>query len=170
MKIFNVHERALSVSAEKAGSAIDSLTREDDFLWPGHRWPPMKLDAPLGKGASGGHGPVKYSVKEYVPGKRIVFGFDKSGVVAGIDGRHYFEVVSLREKVILRHVVEGKCGFRDWLLWHAVIGPCHDALLEDGLDLAENTLTGSGKVTELSFQVRFLRRILAGKKAVDKHP
>jgi hypothetical protein len=103
---------------------------------------------------------------EYVPGKRIVFRFDKSGVAAGINGRHYFEVESRREKVILRHVVDGECGFGDWLLWHAVIGPCHDALLEDGLDLAENTLTGSGKITRLSVRVRFLRRILGREKAV----
>lgn len=164
MKIFNVHERALSVSAEKAGTAIDSLTGKNDFLWPRFRWPSMEFGTPLRTGASGGHGPVKYSVVEYVPGKRIVFSFDETGVVAGIDGRHYFEVVPRRKKVILRHVLEGECGVKDWLLWQLVIGPCHDALLEDGLDLAENTLTGSGKKSRMALRVRLLRKVIARKK------
>lgn len=164
MKIFNVHERRLSLSVERAGVAIDSLTKKNDCLWPSYRWPAMEFDGPLREGVSGGHGPVKYSVAEYIPGKRIVFSFDESGVVAGIDGRHYFEVVPRRKKVILRHVLEGACSLKDWLLWHLVIGPCHDALLEDGLDLAENTLTGSSKKTRLGLRVKLLRKIIAGKK------
>jgi hypothetical protein len=139
------------------GRAIDNLAGPDDFLWPRHMWPKMELNAPLGEGASGGHGFVRYSVVEYVPGKRVVFRFDESGVLSGIDGRHYFEVVPRRNNVILRHVVEGEYGFTDWLLWHLVIGPCHDALLEDGLDLAENTLTGSSKKSLWSPWVRIAR-------------
>ena len=82
-------------------------------------------------------------------------------MLARFDGRHYFEVVPRRSGAILRHVVEGECGFKDWLIWHMVIGPCHDALLEDGLDLAENALTGASKKSGWGVRVRMIRKALA---------
>lgn len=35
-----------------------------DVLWPGELWPPMRIDGP------GSHGPLKYTVEEYVPSTR----------------------------------------------------------------------------------------------------
>lgn len=161
MKINNVHERTLGIPAKEAGRAIDRLAGPGDILWPGYRWPAMQLDSPLGEGAAGGHGPVRYAVAEYIPGRRVVFGFSEEGVMAGLDGRHYFEVVPRRNNVLLRHVVEGECGFKTWLLWLLVVGPCHDALMEDALDLAENSLTGGRRSTRLGIRVRMLRRMIA---------
>ena len=100
----------------------------------------MRFDAPLQTGASGGHGPIRYHVSDYVPGRRVEFQFDRKGMAAGLDGRHYFEVISRRDHVLLRHVVDAECDFRTWMKWHVMIGPMHDALLEDALDRAQIVL------------------------------
>ncbi len=79
--------------------------------------PPMKLDAPLGVGSAGGHGLVHYRVSEYVPGSKVTFRFDNSGLVAGWDGWHSFEVIPDGEPDGARHVIEAKFDFRTWLFW-----------------------------------------------------
>jgi len=122
----------------------------------------MKLNAPLGKGAQGGHGPVRYTVDEYVPGKRVVFRFDNAGLIAGFDGRHLFEVVPRRDHTILRHVVDAECDFKSWLKWHILVGPLHDALIEDSLDLAERSLNiQTGNKAHWNPWIRFLRWMLS---------
>lgn len=165
MKVINVHERPFNLAPEQVGKAIDSLAGSSNILWPVAKWVPMELDQGLCVGSSGGHSFIKYTVTEYVPGKRAVFQFDPSGALAAFDGRHYFEVVPRRDRVILRHVVEGECDLKDWLFWHLVIGPMHDALLEDGLDLAENNLTGSSKTTRWSIWIKYLLYMIARQKA-----
>lgn len=156
MKILNIHERQFNLLPENVGTAIDSLANPSTILWPDGKWPPMEMDKGLCEGASGGHSFIKYTVVEYIPGKRVVFQFDQAGALAAFDGRHYFEVVPRRDHVLLRHVLEGACGFKDWMFWHLFIGPLHNALLEDGLDLAENSLTGSSKVTRSNLWVKCL--------------
>lgn len=165
MKVLNIHERLFKLSPEHVGQAIDSLASPSNILWPVGKWPPLELDKGLYQGASGGHSFIKYTVVEYVPGKRVVFQFDQDGALAAFDGRHYFEVVPRRKHVFLRHVVEGECSFKDWMFWHLLIGPMHDALLEDGLDLAENKLTGSSKTTRCSLWVTCLLYMIARKQA-----
>ncbi len=165
MKILNIHERQFNLPPDHVGQAIDSLASPSNILWPVGKWPPMELNKGLFEGSSGGHSFIKYTVVEYVPGKRAVFQFDQAGALAAFDGRHYFEIVPRRSHVLLRHVLEGKCGFKDWVSWHLFIGPLHDALLEDGLDLAENSLTGSTKKTQPSFWVKFLLYMIARQQA-----
>ncbi len=159
MKIYNVHERQIQASPGTVGTVLDSLSGPDDRLWPWDRWPAMKFDSPLCEGVNGGHGPVTYSVSEYVPGRRVVFQFDGKGLAAGIDGHHFFEVVSGDAYPVLRHVVDAECDFRNWLKWHVIIGPLHDALLEDALDKAESELSGRppAKPARWNTWVRFLR-------------
>ncbi|MDQ3135435.1 MAG: hypothetical protein M3Q76_11655, partial [Acidobacteriota bacterium] len=65
----NVHERILQSPFAAAGELIDKLASRDDLLWPRERWPAMKLDRPLGVGAKGGHGPIRYVVEAYEPGR-----------------------------------------------------------------------------------------------------
>ena len=162
MKVLNIHERKLTARPESVGALIDSLSSPDDRLWPRHQWPPMEFDAPLGKDAQGGHGPVRYTVYEYVPGERVVFQFDNSGLIAGFDGRHLFEIVPRREHVMLRHVIDAECDFKYWLKWFVLVRPLHDALLEDSLDLAEQSLNiQTDKKARWSSWVRFLRWMLA---------
>lgn len=161
MKIYNVHERNLNASPERVGAILDTLSGPDDLLWPGGRWPPMKLDSPLGKGARGGHGPVKYHVSEYAPGKRVVFEFDRSGLVAGFDGHHLFEVIPHGERVGLRHVIDARCDIRTWLKWLLFVQPLHDALLEDALDRAEwSSGSAPSKPKRLGLRATFLRWVI----------
>ncbi len=165
MRIYNVHERNYDTDPGKVGALLDTLAGEDDRLWPGDKWPPMKFDVPMGIGAKGGHGAVKYLVIEYVPGKRAAFDFIDSGLLKGFDGRHLFEVVPRRGSVLLRHIVDADCDLKGWLKWHILVGPLHDALLEDALDNAEGELSESTKrPSRWSLWVRFLRKMLARRR------
>ncbi len=134
-------------------------------MWPKSKWPAQAFDGPLGEGARGGHGPVKYTVVEYVPGRRVVYRFDPLGLVAGFDGRHHFEVIPRRRDVLLRHVLEAECDAKTWLKWKVVVEPLHDALLEDALDGAEQRLHGRvEKPARWSPWVKGLRCILAKRR------
>jgi hypothetical protein len=165
MKIFNVHERSFDSTTKEVGKVLASLSGDDDILWPKDRWHPIRFDSPLGVGARGGHGPIHYHVSEYIPEKRVAFEFEDKGLSKGFDGRHYFEIVPFKNFVLLRHVVDIWCDFKTWLRWHLIIGPLHDALLEDALDNAEKRLTADlRKGSRWSIWVRFLRRIMARKR------
>lgn len=161
MRIYNVHERGLGVSMDAAAGLIDGLSSPADRLWPGDRWPPMILDGPLSEGARGGHGPVRYTVREYRPGEKAAFEFENRGFGRGMAGGHYFDLRSENGDAVLRHVVEAECGLMPWLRWTLLIRPLHDALLEDALD---NAVTAVGRPPETparwSLYVRFLHRVL----------
>ena len=162
MKIYNVHERLFKASEDQLGSILDSLSGPDDQVWPGDRWPPMRFDKSLSVGASGGHGPVRYSVKEYVPGRKVSFEFARKGLTAGMNGGHTIEIDPKDDGVIVRHVVWAECGFLMWMKWGILVGPLHDALLEDALDNVERRLFGRvEKPAKWSAWVRVLRSIVA---------
>ncbi len=161
MKILNVHERSMDGPRTIVSELLDGLSGPNDRLWPGDRWPPMKLDSALQVGAVGGHGQVHYRVSEYSRGTKVAFSFDDSGLVAGLEGGHRFEVISSGERTVLRHVIEATCNFRSWLFWTVVVRPLHDALLEDALDRAERAVTTSSHgSSRWSLWVRFLRFLL----------
>lgn len=165
MKVFNKHERKISAPAEVLGSILDSLSGPKDRLWPWEAWPPMQFNAPLAMGSSGGHGPIRYHVSEYVPGSRVVFQFDNSGLIGGFDGHHYFEIISRRNNNVIRHVVDAECDFRMWAKWMIIVGPLHDALIEDALDKVEDSFKdGAMKRRQWSPWVRFLRSMLERKR------
>lgn len=89
MQVVNIHALTLDADRAQAGPLLDALGSRDDLLWPVRQWPAMRLDGPLGIGARGGHGPIGYTVTEYVPGQRVRFDFDRP---AGFDGYHEFLV------------------------------------------------------------------------------
>lgn len=169
MNVRNVHERSVIGSMEVAGQLLDSLAGPDDRLWPSEHWPPLRLNDGLCVGSSGGHGPVCYRVSAYDPGRRVAFSFLNSGIAAGMDGGHYFELVRDRELVLMRHVLEAQCSFRIWLRWALVIRPLHDALVEDALDRAHHAMdpTFTGKA-HWSLGVRVLRNLVARKESKSK--
>jgi len=168
MRIYNRHERRISALPDEVGSLLDSLSGPADRLWPADDWPAMKFDTSLREGARGGHGPVRYRVTEYVPGRRVVFQFEGEGLTDGLDGRHFFEVIPQKKGPLIRHVVDADCDLRMWAKWHILIGPMHDALIEDAFDRVEQGLHGgSVKRSRWSPWVRFLRK-MRGRKAPSR--
>ena len=154
MKFFNVHERTILADPIVAGKLLDGLAGDDDRLWPHENWPAQLFDRPLGVGAVGGHGPIRYEVDAFEPGRLVNYRVRNE---TGFTGSHWFEVVPADDGVRLRHVVSGRAGLLGWLRWVLVIRWLHDALLEDALDKAERQLTGRPASTSWSAWVRLLR-------------
>src|SRR5688572_25422834 len=156
MRIRNVHERLIAASPSTLGEILDTLSSTEDRLWPVERWPRVRLDRPLSVGAAGGHSFIRYHVTHYEPGRRVVFQFDPPLL---IEGDHRFEVQAIDEThTILRHAIAGRVqGVMSWR-WRLVVGPLHDALIEDAFDCAEYGALGSGaRPARWSLQVRLLR-------------
>jgi hypothetical protein len=156
MRVRNVHQRLLPGPPERVGALIDGLAGPDDRLWPGDRWPPIRFDRPLGVGADGGHGPIRYRVAGYDPGRRVAFRFTR---MPGLDGGHHLEAEpAAGGAVLLRHVAEGRLGGRMLVAWPLVIRPLHNALIQDLLDRAELAVTGTvASPNRWSRWVRLLR-------------
>ncbi len=160
MTIINVHERTLDASPAAVGSLIDRLAGERDELWPWRWWPPMRFDRPLGPGAHGGHGPIRYTVSEHVAGERVLFTFTGP---RGLNGEHGFELLrAAGQPPILRHTFKGSVAGLMRVGWALIFGPLHDALLEDALHSAERSLRGERpQPLAWSLYVRALRALLA---------
>ncbi len=162
MNVVNMHERELSASADQVGALIDSLASKHDALWPRHSWPRMELDGPLGIGATGGHGPIGYSVEEYAPGKSIKFRFTKP---KGFKGFHRFDVIEGTESsVVLRHTIEMSTHGLARLTWPLMIRPMHDALFGDCFATAQASLGQEPQMRAWSLWVKALRWVLSGGK------
>lgn len=163
MKVHNIHERELAGDPWEIGRLIDSLATPEDRLWPRKLWPAMKFDRPLGKGAEGGHGPIRYFVEDYIPGKSIRFRFTGP---RGFNGFHGYDVVIEGEsRAILRNTLIMETGGWAAISWPLIFGPMHDALLEDSLALAQAQLGENPAVPSWSPWVKFLRWILSQGKA-----
>ena len=163
IRFANVHERWLSAEPAAAGSLIDTLASSEDRLWPSPAWPQMRFDKALQEGARGGHGPIRYAIEGYLPGRLVSFRFDPA---TGFAGRHWIEVVPQGGGVSLRHVVEGHSHPIGWLYWAFAIRHLHDALIEDAFDRAERELTGAVRSpAPWSVWVRLLRWAFGSKVA-----
>ncbi|WP_017597313.1 hypothetical protein, partial [Nocardiopsis lucentensis] len=160
MGVYNLHERRLPIAPERAGALVDGLSSPDDPLWPSRDWPAMRLDAPLAAGAVGGHGPVRYTVEEYVPGHWVRFRFQGP---RGFDGFHEFTVrPDGSGGAVLSHLLAMRTHGAARLSWPLVFRWLHDALLEDCLDRAERAGTGTVRApARWSPYVRLLRRVLS---------
>jgi hypothetical protein len=160
--IHNVHSRELPVPAAEAGRLLDRIASTDDPLWPAPAWPPIRFDRPLQVGADGGHGPIRYAVTEYRPGRLVGLTFADG---MGLRGGHRLEVEPLGpDRCVLRHVIEGRPTGRMRLAWPLMIRWLHDALIEDLLDRAERALgSGPARPARWTPLVRLLRRIIGGR-------
>ena len=167
MKVINIHSRVYPVSSAKVGHLVDTLSSENDLLWPHRLWPRMKFDKPLSVSAIGGHGPIQYFVEEYVPGKRILFRFTGPN---GFDGYHGYDVFQLNKNTTeLRETLKMTTHGMAQLTWPLIFRPLHDALIEDSLCLAELRLNLTPKVSKWSWWVKFLRwAISSGKSRPQK--
>jgi hypothetical protein len=159
MDVLNVHERKLNATRSAVGGLLDSLSSDDDRLWPRQVWPQMKFDRALGVGAAGGHGPIRYYVEAYSPGESVRFRFVGP---AGFHGYHGFEIVNVTDRVVaLRHVLQMRASGIARLSWPLVFRPLHDALIEDCLATAEASLGSSPRFEKWSPWVRMLRWVLS---------
>jgi hypothetical protein len=161
--IENVHRRVLRAPAGHAGELLDSLSGPDDRLWPSPPWPPMRLDGPLAAGATGGHGPIHYTVEEYRPGRGVRFRFVPP---TGVDGTHELSVIPVdAHRVEVRHTLVGTPAGAMRLGWPLAFRWLHDALLEDLLDNAERELTGTvARPARWSPYVRLLRGLARNRR------
>lgn len=157
MQVRNVHTRRLDASASAGGALLDTAGSENNRLWP-RNWPRMKFDQPLRVGVHGGHGPIRYFVEAYEPGKRVQFRFTGP---RGFEGYHALDVEPEGDSAcVLRHVIEMEARGVGILSWTVVFRPLHDALIEDLLDRAERELELGTPRTPWSPWVRLLRWVL----------
>ncbi|MEV2278767.1 SRPBCC family protein [Nocardiopsis sp. NPDC049922] len=169
MAVHNLHERRLPVAPEHVGALVDALSSPDDPLWPRHHWPAMLLDGPLAPGARGGHGPVRYTAEEYLPGRLVRFRFEAP---RGFDGFHELTVrPDGPEGAVLRHLVSMRLRGPARLTWPLAFRWLHDALLEDCLDRAERGLTGTVRApARWSPYVRLLRSLASRRSSASREP
>lgn len=162
MKVLNIHERSLDTEPIQVGALIDSLSSKQDHLWPKHTWPRMEFDRPLGVGAKGGHGPIRYYVEMYKPGETITFRFTGP---KGFSGIHCFEVQSTPGRCpVLRHTFRVNTSGPALVSWPLLYRPLHDALIEDSLATAQTYLGLVPRIRCWSRWVRILRWILSSGK------
>ncbi|MCP3819082.1 DUF2867 domain-containing protein [Streptomyces sp. A3M-1-3] len=160
----NVHERTIGAPAEAVGALLDRLSSDDDPVWPSPAWPPMRFDRPLGVGAVGGHGFVRYSVTAYEPGRLVRFDFADS------DGFHQMQIEPLGpDRCRVVHVLQEKQGPAARLAWELAIRPLHDVVVEEVFDNIERLATGGpARPTRWSPWVRLLHRLVWDRpKAAD---
>ena len=155
MKVENRHQRELTLNISEAHLLIDNLASKGDIFWPRENWPAMKFDGGLKKGANGGHGPIRYKITEYTPGRYIRFHFTAPH---GFYGYHALNLVEIdKSRVKLSHEIIMKIGGPARLTWPLIFRPLHDALLEDALTKAARYAGMNPQSVPWSFWVRFLR-------------
>ena len=157
MKITNIHTRIVHQGKDKLSGILDSLSSKDDQLWPSEQWPPMIFRKGLSEGAVGGQGPIKYSIRKYVPGNSIEFKFIKPD---GFNGTHKFEITELDSvKTEIKHTIKMSLSGKGILIWYLAVKWLHDALLEDCLNKVESHFLKMPKRTKWNVWVCLLREI-----------
>lgn len=112
----------------------------------------MILDRPLGVGATGGHGPIRYHCTAYTPGHLAEFTF----TIPIVNGTHTFEILG----PTLRHTIHAHPRRLGHLIWPLALRWLHDACLEDLLDHGAISLGHPPpERAHRSPYVRFLRRL-----------
>ena len=133
--VTNTHERRFNVPAAHLERLIDQLASPHDIFWPSDRWPRMQFDRPLGVGARGGHGPIRYVIEWYEPGRDIEFRFTAP---EGFNGTHRLTLEAIApDQCRIRHEIRMTLSGSARLSWPLAFRHMHDALLEDALDQAE---------------------------------
>ena len=154
MRIVNVHQRLLHASPQRVSELLASLGSPSDGLWPRNGWPPMRLDGPVAPGAAGGHGPIRYRVEAWEPGRLVRFRFHR---MRGVDGWHAFEILdATAQHCVLEHRMEATITGLMALKWLFAIRPLHDACLEDMLSQAQASLGDTPRPVPRSAAVRLL--------------
>lgn len=165
--IHNEHRRTVRATPGRAAFLLDEIAEPGNAYWPSDHWPALRMDRPLGVGATGGHGPVRYSCTAYEPGRLVEFTFAPG---TGVIGTHTFDVLDgpTRDTCVLRHVISGRTHGLGVLAWPLAIRWLHDAVLEEMLDRAAVVL-GDPPATPARWSpyVRLLR-MAAGRALRDR--
>lgn len=162
LKVLNVHKRTLNQSSSKIAELLETLATENDMIIAKDKWPRMKLDNGLRVGSKGGHGPIRYSVQEYIVGKSIQFKFS---VPKGFGGFHKFEIADLgNNKAEIQHTIDMRTSGIDTIKWLIAIRWLHDAYIEDAFDKLENHFSEEKKSSVWNLWVKFLRWLLNTKR------
>ncbi|KPC60498.1 DUF2867 domain-containing protein [Streptomyces chattanoogensis] len=153
----DVHTRTIAAPADTVGALIDRLGGDPDPVFPTPAWPAMRFDRPLGVGADGGHGFVRYRVTAHEPGRRIRFDF-----TSGPTGYHEAVVRPLGpDSCRVEHVLESEHGLRQRLLWWTAMRVLHGTVVEELLDNIEQAATGRVRTpVRRSPRVRLFHRLL----------
>ena len=159
MKVANIHSRTLQKSMSVVSTLLETLASDNDTLWPNEKWHPMRFKDGVQVGSRGGHGPIRYSVKEIVPGKGIEFQFEKP---SGFHGVHGFILEKQTESLtLLSHYIRMKTTGKSILSWWFIYRPLHNALIEDCFTKAERSLELEPTRKKWNLWVHFLRKILS---------
>lgn len=155
--VINIHQRVLAASPAAVGQILDGLAGADDRLWP-RRWPAMRFDRPLGVGARGGHGPIRYHVEAHTRGSAVRFRFERP---SGFNGYHEYALTAAPSgETLVRHSLVMTTSGTARITWPLFYRPLHDALIEDSLDQAEESLgLPAQRTRRWSRRVRVLRAI-----------
>lgn len=155
--VVNAHERLIPAPASRVGQSLDLIGNAEDRWWPSPAWPAMELEAPLAVWVRGSHGPIRYQVTGYVPGRSVVFTFDEG---VGLRGTHRFDVIPRdSQSCYVRHVVEGRTTGRMRLVWPLAMRWLHDAVVEDLMDrVATDAGHPPAERARWSWWVRQIRR------------
>jgi hypothetical protein len=163
-RVWNLHERQLSgIEVAQVRAAVGTIATPGNQVWPGDRWPALRLDTGLVVGAVGGHGPIRYSVEAIGPDE-IVFRFDPG---MGVTGVHRFDIIDAHGATSVRHTIIATMHGSMRVLWPLVIEPLHDALIEDAFDGLEAVLadvpvrrkTFSAGIRVRRWSIRLLGRV-----------
>ncbi len=158
MKILNVHSRIINEPIDKVSRLLDTLATPNDKMLALTKWPAIRLDQGLAPGSKGGHGPIRYTVIDYVPRQSIRFEFSQP---KGFVGFHQFEFIALDvNQTEIKHTIDMDAVGMGVLTWFIAIRWLHDAFAEDALDIIENRFIDHKQTSSWSLWVRFLRRIL----------
>ncbi|MFV0136490.1 DUF2867 domain-containing protein [Streptomyces sp. HMX87] len=152
-----VHARTIAAPARRVGALLDRLAADDDPLFPSPAWAPIRFDRPLGVGAAGGHGPVRYSVEAHEPGRRVRFALGPPGG----PGFHELAVAPLGPgRCELRHVLEQDLRGTDYPGWLLAVRAVHGTVIEEMFDSAELAATGAlPRPVRRGRYVRLLQRL-----------
>lgn len=162
MKVVNIHERTINQQKNQVWRFFETLSSDNDMVVATNKWSRMTMDKGLQVGSKGGHGPIGYSIQEFIPCELIKFEFTKP---RGFYGYHKFELSETEEgKTKIKHTIEMDTSYKGYLLWIFAIRWLHDAFIEDAFDKVENHFAPIKKFSEWSLWVKLLRSILKPKK------
>ncbi|MEO1033085.1 MAG: hypothetical protein AAFX55_16905 [Bacteroidota bacterium] len=160
MRVINVHKRHIHQPKEKVSQLFRTLATKDDLIWPYKNWPAIKFKNGLKIGSKGGHGPIRYTIIDFIEGEYIKFQFSKP---EGFSGTHQLSINAIDDfNTEIIHEIRAKTAFRATLFWVFVIRWLHDALIEDAFDKVENYFTNGQKRTRHHSWVKVLRGVYKG--------